>query len=90
MKSYCEAAKNKVYVTSVLYIEMIKYFKDLWTKRKALMESQISKYSNGVKCLGEAAVLIQKLTVEIESMKPGLEQKNIETERTMNVVQFSP
>ena len=64
---------------------MMKYFKELWAKRSTLMKSQISKYSNGVKCLGEAAVLIQKLTVEIESMKPGLEQKNVETEKTMNV-----
>ena len=67
-------------------MEMLKYFKSTFINREELLESQISKYSNGVKCLAEAGVLIQKLTIEIESMKPGLELKNAETEKTMNVL----
>ncbi len=82
----CHAeTRSKIYITPVEYTGMLAYFNELLTRKQSLTESQIQKYSNGVKCLEEAAVLVQKLSIELESMKPGLELKNKETEKTMSV-----
>ena len=66
-------------------MELLECYNAILSKKQALIESQIQKFSNGVHCLEEAAVLVQKLSIEIEAMKPGLDQKNKEAEKTMAV-----
>lgn len=84
-ESYYNATKNRVLITATGFIEMLQYFTDILSKRQSQVESQIQKYEKGVQCLDGATELIQKLSVQIDSMKPGLEVKNKETEKTMNV-----
>ncbi len=76
----------RVYIPSCKYIELLKVFSELLTKKQNYMDSQLAKYSNGVQCLEEAAGLIKKLTTEINELNPGLEKKNKETEKTLNVI----
>ncbi len=84
-----ERTGGRVHITPVAFRELLQNFKSLLGRKQTQLESQLQKYTKGVQCLEEAAVLVQKLGVEVERMKPGLELKNRETETTMGVFGLS-
>ena len=62
---------------------MLQSYKAILTRKQSNLDSLIQKYTNGVQVLEEAAILVQKLSFEVESMKPTLDQKTKEAEKTM-------
>jgi hypothetical protein len=80
---YEQEKRRHVYVTPVLFTGMFALFERLLTRKNRELESERSKYEQGVKKLEEAKVMIDYMQEQLENLKPILEEKSKQVEKTM-------
>ena len=72
-----------MYITPVLFTNMFGLFERILTRKNREIESERSKYEQGVFKLEEAKVMIDYMQDQLENLRPILEEKTKQVEKTM-------